>query len=225
MNRYCLERVKYSVMTKQQSSWWVLGLMLIVCLTGCASSHDTARANDRLREKVVDLEKQVKQRDGQIAHLQARVKEAETTAAGSVELRNNTPHVALITIDSLSHLRDIDGDGKADALVAYIEATDGWGRSIQLVGQLSIHAVVMPLGYDAITLGRVSLGPAEVRKAYRSSIIGTHYTVNMALLVPEGVNIDQITVNVEYVDGYSGVSFRAQQPVKYSGPFDFDGSG
>jgi len=211
-------------MTKRQSSWWVLGLMLIACLAGCANSQDIANANDRLREKVVDLEKQIKQRDGQIAHLQARVKEAETTAAASEELRENTPHVAAITIGILSHLRDIDGDDKADELVAYIEATDGWGRSIQLVGQLSVHAVVIPAGYDAITLGRVSLGPAEVRRAYRSSITETHYTINVALVVPEGVNIDEITIKAEYVDGYSGIHYTVQKPVKSAGPFDFAGS-
>lgn len=211
-------------MTKRQSSWCGLGLMLIACLAGCASSQDITSANDRLREKVVDLEKQVKLHQGQIAHLQARVKEAETTVRASEELRENTPHVAAITIGSLSHLRDNDGDDRADELVAYIEVTDGWGRSIQLVGQLSVHAVVIPAGYDAISLGRVSLGPAEVRRAYRSSITGTHYTVNVALTVPEGANIDQITIKAEYVDGYSGVRYTAQQTVKSSGPFDFDGS-
>lgn len=199
--------------------------MLSLCFAGCETSQDVAAANDRLREKVVDLEKQVKQRNGQIAHLQARVKQAETTAAASEELRENTPHVAAITIGNLSHLRDSDGDGKADELVAYIEVKDGWGRSIQLVGQLSLHALVIPAGYDAITLGRVNLGPAEVRRAYRSSITGTHYTVNIALVVPEGVNFDQITIKAEYIDGYSGVGYSAQRAVKSSGPFDFDGSG
>ena len=192
-------------------------------LAGCAGSGSTAAANDRLREKVVDLEKQIRQHKGQIAHLQARVKVAETTSSASEELLENTPHVAEITIGNLSHLKDRDGDDKADELVVYIEAADGWGRSIQLIGQLSVHAVVIQAGYDAITLGRVNLGPAEVRRAYRSSITGTHYTVNIALVVPEGVNIDQITVKAEYVDGYSGVRYSAQQPVKSAGPFDFDG--
>lgn len=214
-------------MAKQRSSRLVLvlGLMLSISLAGCASSLDVAAANDRLREKVVDLEKQIKQRNGQIAHLHARVKEAEITAAASEELRENTPHVASITIGKLSHLRDRDADGKVDELVAYIEAVDGWGRSIQLVGRLSIHAVAMPAEADAITLGRASFGPADVRRAYRSSIIGAHYTVNVALAVPEGVNIDQITIRAEYVDGYSGVRYTAQLLVKSAGPFDFAGSG
>ena len=210
-------------MTKLHLSWWTLGLMLIASFAGCVNSQDIATANDRLREKVVDLEKQISQHKGQIAHLQARVKEAETTASASEELRENTPHVAAIEIDSLSHLRDIDGDDKADELVVYIKAADGWGRTIQLVGQLSVHAVAMPVGKDAITLGRVSLGPAEVRRAYRSSITGTHYTVNVALVMPEGMIIEEITVRAEYLDGYSGVIYTTQQPVKSSGPFDFAG--
>ncbi len=211
-------------MTKLHLSWWTLGLMLIASFAGCVNSQDIATANDRLREKVVDLEKQISQHKGQIAHLQARVKEAETTASASEELRENTPHVAAIEIDSLSHLRDIDGDDKADELVVYINVFDGWGREIQLVGQLSVNALVIPIGYKAITLGIVSLGPAEVRRAYRSSIAGTHYTVNVALVVPEGVNIDQITVKAEYVDGYSGITYAVQEQVKSSGPINFSSS-
>lgn len=212
-------------MTKPRSSRLVLGLGLTLCLSfaGCASSHDTAMANDRLREKVVDLEKQIKQQNGQISHLNTRIKQAEASDGVSAEIRDNTPHVASISIGNLSHLRDNDSDGKADELVVYIKVADGWGRTIQLVGQLSVHAVAMPVGKDAVTLGRISLDPAEVRRAYRSSIAGTHYTVNVALVMPEGMIIEEITVRVEYLDGYSGVNYTAQQPVKSAGPFDFAG--
>ena len=101
-------------MTRRRSLWLTLGLMLSVCLAGCETSQDVAAANDRLREKVFDLEKQVKQLKGQMANLQARVREAEITSAASEELLNNTPRVAAITIGSLSHLRDNNGDGKVD---------------------------------------------------------------------------------------------------------------
>ncbi len=185
-----------------------------VLLAACSSGKRISAENDRLRQKVLDLEKQTALLSGENAELKARLAEADTGNPVAQEVRDATPRVSSISIDRLSHAGDTNGDGRPDVLTVYVSPADGRGRFTQLVGTLSAHAACLPEQSDAITIGRLSLGPAEVREAYRSAFTGTHYTLEVPLSLDAAPEADQCTVRVVYRDGYTGEELVAERAVK-----------
>ena len=180
-------------------------------LTGCGANRRVARENDRLRSRVHELERQLEQALRRADELGAQL--ARPRPEPSAEILANTPRVVEITIGRLSHTRDEDGDGRPDALVLYVETADGWGRSVQMVGHLSAHAAILPPEADAITIGRVRLRPEQVRRAYRSGLLGSHYTVRVPLSLPVGLDVASCIALVEYVDGYTGGRHTAERAI------------
>lgn len=183
-------------------------------LTACIGQQQIERENERLRERVLELETELQHETRQSASLRARLQRTNVDApADEQEIEANTPYVAEITIDRNSHARDTDDDGLADELLVYVEPVDGWGRFIQLVGTLSVHAAVLPADADAQTIGRVQLGPAELHMAYRSSFTGTHYTVTVPISAAEGVDATESLIRAEFVDGHTGLRYVAQRRI------------
>ncbi len=186
----------------------VTGVILVLLgpalLGGCsANPAKLAAENDRLRAELLDLRKQVDGLRRRNTELQADLgRFSADPEALPPEIRANTPHVAEITIGRLSHVRDEDDDGRPDTLVVYVKPVDGLGRAVQLVGHLSVNAALLPADADAITIGRVQLDPAELRRAYRSAIMGAaHYTVTLPIDLPAGAKEDKCLVRVSYDDG------------------------
>ncbi len=183
-------------------------------LTACAGQQAIENENERLRERVMELENELQHETRQNASLRARLQRTDANApADEREIQANTPYVAEITIGRLSHARDTDDDGDPDELLVYVEPVDGWGRFTQLVGSLSVHAAVLPADADAKTIGRVQLDPASLRGAYRSSFTGTHYTVTVPISAAEGFQARECIVHVEYVDGHTGVRYVAERRI------------
>jgi hypothetical protein len=192
---------------------------LCAALVGCGAGDRLARANDELRARNVELEKQADQ-------LRLRVQELEIALAASEvpgsmppeEIRANMPHVAEIRIGRLSHVRDEDGDKRFDTLVLYVEPVDGRGRFTQLVGPASVNAAVIPPTADAKTVGRTTFAPGQVRDAYRSSFTGTHYTFEIPIEPiepsPRTGDVPSLSVRVEYQDGLTGRTFAAERPIE-----------
>ena len=180
-------------------------------LTGCGASRRVGRENDRLRNRVHELERGLEQALRRGDELEAQL--ARPHSEPSAEILANTPQVVEIAIGRLSHAYDEDGDGRPDELVLYVATADGWGRSVQIVGHLSAHAVILPPEDDAITVGRVSLAPKEVRGAYRSGLLGSHYTVRVPLSLPEGPEVVSCIAQVEFVDGYTGGRHTAERAI------------
>lgn len=183
-------------------------------LTACVGQSEIQQENDRLRERVLELETELQHETRQNAVLRARLQRTDANAPADVqEVEANTPYVAEITIGRLSHARDTDQDGELDELLVYVEPIDGWGRFTQLVGSLSVHAAVFPALADAQTIGRVQLDPASLRRAYRSSFTGTHYTVTVPISAAEGFQAKECIVHAEFVDGHTGVRYVAQRRI------------
>lgn len=178
-------------------------------LTGCIGQKELEQENDRLRERVLELEDQLRDETRQSAALRARLQRTEP--ADEQEVQANTPYVAEITIDRWSHARDTDDDGLPDELLVYLEPVDGWGRFTQIVGTLSVHAAVLPAAVDAQTIGRVQLDPASLRRAYRSSFTGAHYTVTVPITVADGSTATECIVHAEFVDGHTGQRYLAHR--------------
>ena len=189
-------------------------LLATLFLTACIGQRELAQENDRLRERVLELETQLLRTTRESAEARARLQRPESpSAAARQDVQANTPYVAEITIGRLSHARDTDGDGEADELLIYLEPVDGWGRFMQIVGTLSVHAAVLPADADAQTIGRVQLDPGDLRRAYRSSFTGTHYTVTVPITSAEGFDADGCVVHAEFVDGSTGLCYVAEHGI------------
>jgi len=187
--------------------------LVAVLTAGCGSFKKVSQENDRLRALVMELQDENRALAGRAGELEGQVQRLTRDLPIPQEVRDATPHVTDISIGSVSHAVDTDGDGRPDTLVVYVEPTDGRGRFVQLVGALSVHAATLPADGDAITLGRVTLGPRELRDAYRSTFLGTHYTIDVPITIAAGATQTECTVQVEFVDGHDGRSVTGQLPV------------
>ncbi len=187
--------------------------LVAVLTAGCGSFKKVSQENDRVRARLMELEDENRALAGRVGELDAQVQRLTRNLPIPQEVRDATPHVTDISIASVSHATDTDGDGRPDTLVVYVESTDGRGRFVQLVGALSVHAATLPADGDAITLGRVTLGPRELRDAYRSTFLGTHYTVKVPITIAPGATQTECTVQVEFVDGRDGRTVVTQLPL------------
>jgi hypothetical protein len=179
---------------------------------GCESKVSTA--NDDLRARVLELEQSNEQLRRREAELLAELEvESRRPDSLSPEIRASVPHVADIAIGRLSHARDSDDDGVPDRLTLYVDPADGLGRFTQMVGTLSAHAVFVPADADAITIGRVTLGPAGLREAYRSSLTGAHYTVELTVAVDAAQALEPCLVRVRFEDGLTGAVHTAEREI------------
>lgn len=184
---------------------------------GCGSVKKASEENDRLRARLLELEDENRQLAGRTAELDAQLKSLASELPVSQEIRDATPHVAEISIASVSHAADTDGDGQVDMMVLYVSPSDGRGRFVQMVGDLAVHAATIPVEGDAVTLGRLSVSPGELRDRYRSTFLGTHYTIEVPITVTDPATQTDGTVKVEFVDAYNGRKVSAQQVIDLAG--------
>lgn len=183
-------------------------LLAAVAVAGCGPSKNTlSHENDRLRALAHDLERTNKRLDDRITELEAALREASASASFEgvpPEVMAAVPHVVTVDIDRRSHVEDGDGDGRPESLVLYLKTRDGRARFVQAVGTLTADAAVIEPGRDAITVGRIILGPADVRDAWRSSFMGTNYTVTVPLDLTAAPDAAELIAQIEFIDGQTG---------------------
>ncbi len=185
----------------------VLSVVLASGGVGGCRSGGFANANDALRRRVVELEGQVgrlERRNDELAAELARASGAPDSLPEAI--RVNTPRVATLGIGTRSHVRPVrePGDVRARRLIVYVEPADGRGRFVQMVGALTVHVDVLPLDAEPVSIGHLDLAPAELRDAYRSGMLGTHYTAEVPLDVSDAAGISSCDVRVVYTDGRTG---------------------
>ncbi|MCI0674491.1 MAG: hypothetical protein L0Y42_01810 [Phycisphaerales bacterium] len=185
--------------------------------TSCSNTKEVSKANNELRMKNVELQSQVDDLSRRNKELQIELERSSAVPSTLPEdIRANTPHVTAIKIDGISHVRDSDNDGRPDRLVIYLQPTDGRGRFTQLVGSVSVNAALVPADGEAQTVGRVTLNPAEVRDAYRSTITGIHYTIEVPIQLPDlpaGKGDQKLVASVAYDDGATGQRLTAERAI------------
>lgn len=188
--------------------------LAMISLSGCGSSLTSDEA-DALRRKVLDLEKMNLQMSLRTTELEAELKRQSAEFGElSLEIRENTPRVARLTIGRLSHARDDDDDGRSETLLIYVDPEDGFGRFVQLVGTLTVHAAILPADRDAITIGRFTLKPGPLRAAYRSGFSGTHYTIELPIQLSPENSGQTCLVRVIFEDGHTGLEHSAEREIK-----------
>lgn len=191
--------------------------MASMVVGGCGRAGRVAKANDQLRHTNIELQGQVQQLRGRVTELESELQVVRDTPEGAATLpedvRANVPHVTAISIGRLSHAADRDADGSPDTLVLYVQPTDSLGRFVQMVGQVAVHAAILPADGDAITIGRAAFDAAQVRNAYRSAITGVHYTFDVLITLPQA-GARKAAVHLEFTDGLTGRTFSSDRTIK-----------
>lgn len=217
--------------------------MAIAALVGCrAKPKDFDNENDALRRQVIDLEAQVQSLTAERGELQAKVAEMSRERDASIdsgsaaaEVVESLPRCAGIEFSRYSGLADRDGTPGPEAIDVYLRPFDGRRRFVQVAGRLSITATLVPSGSAQEPLGtavsqptaprgsattqprtltRVDLGPRELREAYRSGPLGTHYSVSLPLNPPNQPLDGVVVVYVTLIDAISGLSHEATQVLR-----------
>ena len=200
----------------------LIAVMAVILIAGgCASGSRIAAENDRLRAEAIDLTAKVSELESRNQELAAQLKVAAATqpqASADPEVLANTPFVASITLGKLSHAVDEDQDGTPEKLVLYVESHDGRGRFTQMVGSIAVTAALLQTEGDALTIGQGRFTPTQVRDAYRSSMMGTHYTFEVPIQVTlppieKGKPTPNATVHVELADGLTGQTVTTEKAI------------
>jgi hypothetical protein len=188
----------------------LLLIALFTVVQGCRIGGE--RQDDGLRDRVVELERELESARKREAETQAQLQEAVAQANIDPDVVAATPHVVDLSVGGFSQARDEDGDGRIDTLRIYVHPVDSYNRFTQLVGSLSIHAAILPPDAEAQSIARINLSPQEVREAYRSSLMGTHYVFSVPVNLG-AAEIRQAEVRVMYEDGRSGRTLSAHRTV------------
>lgn len=210
------------------------GVMMVAGLAGSVvmgggcqigGSSTQGKENNRLREQVQTLTAQVDQLTKERDDLAGKLAEAARVggvgsggSGGSVgsmnaQVMEAMPRVQKLEIDSLSGLRPTltsRPGSAAESVVVYVVPRDGRGRFMQVAGELRVRARVLRGGAEIASVER-KLNPIEVRDAYRSGVMGTHYEVEMKFDAPvkrEGNEGHEI--QAEFVDGVTGREVKVE---------------
>ncbi|MGD9692924.1 MAG: hypothetical protein AB7G17_04995 [Phycisphaerales bacterium] len=178
-------------MTRRQRTAAVsAALWLFLATPGCSSKKSFENENDDLRRRVTALE-------SELEGARARAVEAEAKLLEFARSRESTeqgralealPRTAGISIGRYSGFVRPDLGDQPNAIDVYVKPFDGRQRFVQVAGSLRVEALLLPeqLGAEsADSAGRrlavLELTPEQVREAYRSSPLGTHYYIRLEL--------------------------------------------
>ncbi len=202
--------------------WWVL-LLAGSCLVlgSCKAGGDESEVDElrRQRETLLDendaLHARLNEAEAKLAEL-SRTLEA---AGGDNrdEIVAALPRCAGITIGRVSEPVDTDDQPGADAVRVYVSPFDGRQRFVQIAGWLTLEADLIPTldpssprraAEGPRRLGRLTLGPSELREAYRSSALGTHYTATLPITDRPNAPIDgTLVLSASFRDAITGQTF------------------
>lgn len=197
----------------------VVALLGTFALPACSSKKSFENENDDLRRRVATLENEV-------AAARARAVEAESKLAEFARARESTdqgqalealPRCAGISIGRFSGFVRPDTGDRANAIDVYVKPFDGRQRFVQVAGSLRVEALLLPekLGAESTdTAGRrlalAELTPDQVREAYRSSPLGTHYYVRLELPSDAGSLKGTLVLRAELREPIAGQVHRVE---------------
>lgn len=174
-------------------------------LGGCTigGSSTASAQNDELRRKVAEQARQIESLVAARDELSAKLASRTRDAKADPEVAAATPVVSVLEIDSLSTLLPLDAKGLVTGVRVHVRTLDGRRRFTQAVGVMTVELK----DHAGATLATGGIGPAALRDAFRSSVTGTHYTIEIPLANPaEG---KAFTLKVSFEDALTGRRLEA----------------
>jgi len=154
----------------------------LIATAGCDTR--SRRAPPRLRTENAALEQTIQSLEARNRELEGTLNAIETEAAMAPGTASQAPQVATLAVSPMSGFEPGAASGEV-ILEVHVEATDGRQRPIQLVGPLEAQVLRPRPDSPPEVLADVTLDPAAVRNAWRSSLFGSTYLVPITMLQPE----------------------------------------
>lgn len=197
--------------------WWLSGL---VCVLGCQPPADDQfkmlhQKADRLETENKRLERQLLERDGQIADLRDQV--AALQALGPDRL-SNLFVVDRIELVSLTGGADYDGVPGDDGVTVYLRPVDADGNVLKAAGEIIIELLDTSVPGAPRSLGQyIHNDPEQLRKLWYSGIWTDHYTIRCAWSPDAGKpRSREVLVKANFNDFLTGRRFTAAKLINVS---------
>lgn len=181
-------------------------------LGGCSARALGPSPNDALRDENRSLRETNAELTGRVRELETRIAALETERAPDgvdPDVAANTPAVGKLELKSGSVVEATAGPGGRGVARVWLEPVDGRGRFVQVTGWIEVAIAALPVSGPAIPIGSVRLGPAEVRDAYRSGFMGTHYAVEVPVDLAAAGASPNFAVAATFTEGRSRKAFTA----------------
>lgn len=200
-----------------------VALFVAAMLSGCGfgGPKNFENENDRLRAENLELRRQVQRLDealalrlGEVRSLRAKL-DGQRAAPPGVE----TPILSAIRLDRHSGPIDEDGDGRPDAVVAYVRTLDQRGRFLPVAAEVALALAEIDADADAVAvIARRRVTFEQFDDAFRSGLTGTHHTLRLPLPPDSAADLpEQATLRVELSPADSDAEFTAQRVVRLVG--------
>jgi len=181
-------------------------------LAGCSARALGPSPNDVLRDENRSLRESNAELIARVHELEARLATVEAEhAEGGIdpEVVANTPAARRLELKSGSVVEPLPGPPGRGVARVWLEPVDGRGRFVQVTGWLEVAIAALPASGPAVPIGSVRLGPAEVRDAYRSGFMGTHYTVEVPVDLAAAGESPNFAVSATFTEGRSRTAMTA----------------
>jgi len=188
---------------------WLAMALAGLMLTGC-EAHDFENENDRLREQVMKLERQLGEAQKKLQRRQGQVQALEkklTQAAGAPDVTE--PMLSQLRLGRYSGPIDTDGDDRPDTLRLYLRTLDQDGRMLPVTAEARLQVVHIPDEGEPNRLIDQRFDREQLNDAYRASFMGEHYSLELDL--PDSPQPEEITVRVTVHQLSTDAEFSVQE--------------
>ena len=202
-----------------------------IAMPGCSATLVPPDGLTDARVQAVELQRRVKELEGSTAELQAQLAAAQeqlaqANAVGATdrEVAEATPRmVALAFAGGSAEWAPVPAaavtsggcEPSRHALVRVaVEPRDGLGRVLQVAGRCEVTVAIVDPAGKVFELGHRAIAPGELRTAWRAAFMGTHYSLEIPVLVPASAPPKVAwTVAVSCTDGWTRQTFRTSGAV------------
>jgi hypothetical protein len=202
-----------------------------IALPGCSATLVPPDGLTDARVQAVELQRRVKELEGSTAELQAQLAAAQeqlaqANAVGATdrEVAEATPRMVTLAFAGGSAewapvpAAAVTSGGcepSRHALVRVaVEPRDGLGRVLQVAGRCEVTVAIVDPAGKVFELGHRAIAPGELRAAWRAAFMGTHYSLEIPVLVPASAPPKVAwTVAVSCTDGWTRQTFRTSGAV------------
>ena len=220
-------------MTPRRASLAMLAASVTWCciaMPGCSATLVPPDGLTDARVQAVELQRRVKELEGTTAELQAQLAaaqeqltQANAVGAADREVAEATPRMVALAFaggsaewSTVSAEEDPGTDESSrHALVRVaVEPRDGLGRVLQVAGRCEVTVAIVDPAGKVFELGHRAIAPGELRTAWRAAFMGTHYSLEIPVLVPASAPPKVAwTVAVSCTDGWTRQTFRTSGAV------------
>jgi len=179
--------------------------------TGCSGRALVPNEADRLREELAAANSARARAESRAGELESRLASLAQERRGEVdpEVAAALPALASVTLSSKSTARLAAADSASAqegtlSVALILSPADGLSRFIQITGTLRLTVAALVAGADTVETTTVTVGPKALRDAYRSGLLGTHYTVERAVPWKGDAPPRALSVAGEFTDGLTG---------------------